>query len=111
VPPVGGGDRKVLDRVFAKHNLVDRVRPAVISGLVDVTRQYVTMGLGVGVMYVTAAVVDGMPGLQLRPLDVEVERLPIEMAVRRGAHLPEYVEAFRRAVRDHLAARPAAAGH
>jgi hypothetical protein len=29
--------------------------------------------------------------------------LPIEMAVRKGAHLPEYVDAFRRILRETLA--------
>jgi DNA-binding transcriptional LysR family regulator len=102
LPPEGGADRKVLDRLFRKHNLADRVRTAIVSGLVDVTKQYVTMGLGVAIMYVTEAVARGVPGLQLRALDAETERLPIEMAVRRGAHLPGYVQAFRRAVRQSL---------
>ena len=81
------------------------MRPAVVSGLVDVTKEYVARGVGVAVMYVTAAVaVAGSPPLRLRPLDAETEPLPIEMAVRRGAHLPDHVEAFRRAVRECLAA-------
>src|SRR5581483_8999430 len=105
LPPDGGADRKALDRLFRKHNLADRVRVAVISSLVDVTREYVAAGVGVAVMYVTDAVARaGGPGLRLRPLDAETEPLPIEMAVRRGAHLPEHVEAFRRAVRECLSA-------
>ena len=51
-------------------------------------------------MYVTEAVTQGTPGLHVRPLDPEMERLSIEMAVRKGTHLPEYVEAFRRLVRQ-----------
>ena len=44
------------------------------------------------------------PGLHVRPLDPEVERLSIEMAVPKGTHLPAYVEEFRRIVRRCLAA-------
>jgi DNA-binding transcriptional LysR family regulator len=105
LPPKGGADRKALDRFFRKHNLSDRVRPAVVCGLIDVARQYVAAGTGIALMYVTEEVIQGMPELRLRELDPGIERLPIEMAIRKGAHLPDYVEAFRRTVRQSLAAQ------
>jgi DNA-binding transcriptional LysR family regulator len=103
LPPRGGADRKVIDRLFQQHNLFDRVRPAVVSGLIDVTSQYVVAGAGIALMYLAEETGRNMPGLQMRMLAAPIERLSIEMAVRKGAHLPEYVEAFRRIVRQCLA--------
>jgi DNA-binding transcriptional LysR family regulator len=73
--------------------------------LIDVAKKYVTLGIGIAVMYVPGEAALGTPGLHVRPLDAELERLPIEMAVRKGSHRPEYVEAFRRIVRQFLAAK------
>ena len=101
--PKGGADRKVIERFFRKHNLADRVQTTLICGLIDVVKEYVLRGIGVALMYVTDEVGRSTPGLHLRPLDPEIERLPIEMAVRKGGHLPEHVEEFRRAVRQCLA--------
>jgi DNA-binding transcriptional LysR family regulator len=103
LPPKGGADRKALDRFFRKHDISDRLDTAVVCGLVDVTKNYVARGLGVALMYVTEEVLRGTPGLRLRPLDPEIEPLPIEMAVRKGAHLPEYAHAFCRLVLQFLA--------
>jgi LysR family cyn operon transcriptional activator len=102
LPPKGGADRKAFDRLMRKHNLTERVQPALVCGLVDVVKKYVTLGVGIGLMYVTEEVAQGTPGLHLRPLDPEMERLPIEMAVRKGSHRPEYVDDFRRVVRRFL---------
>ena len=103
LPPKGGADRKAFDRVLRKHNLSDQVQTALVCGLVDVAKKYVTLGIGIALMYVTEEVAQGTPGLHVRPLDPEIERLPIEMAVRKGTHLPEYVEDFRRIVRRFFA--------
>jgi DNA-binding transcriptional LysR family regulator len=102
LPPRGGADRKALDRLLRKYHLTDRVRPALVCSLVDVAKRYVTAGVGIALMYVTAAVADSTPGLHVRPLDAEMECLTIEMAVRKGAHRPGYVEEFRRIVRRCL---------
>jgi DNA-binding transcriptional LysR family regulator len=103
LPPKGGADRKVIERFFRKHNLTDRVQTAVVCGLIDVAKEYVLLGMGVALMYVSEAIVRSTPGLHLRVLDAEIERLPIEMAVRKGAHLPKHVEEFRRVIRQCLA--------
>jgi DNA-binding transcriptional LysR family regulator len=102
LPPKGGADRRAFDRLLRKHNLTDRVSTALVCGLVDVAKRYVAQGIGIALMYVTKAVAENTPGLQVRPLDAEIERLPIEMAVRKGAHLPDYVDEFRRLVRQRL---------
>jgi DNA-binding transcriptional LysR family regulator len=107
LPPKGGADRKAIERFFGKHNLGERVRTAVVCGLIDVAREYVTAGVGVALMYVTDAVARSAPGLHVRVLDAEVERLSVEMAVRKGAHLPEHVAEFRGLVRGWFA-RPGA---
>jgi DNA-binding transcriptional LysR family regulator len=103
LPPKGGADRKVIERFFRKHNLADRVQATLVCGLIDVVKEYVLLGLGVALMYVTDAIGRSTPGLHLRTLDAAIERLPIEMAVRKGSHLPEHVEEFRRVVRQCLA--------
>jgi DNA-binding transcriptional LysR family regulator len=82
--------------------LTDRAQTALVCGLVDVVKRYVTLGIGIALMYVTEEVAQMTPGLHVRPLDDDTERLPIEMAVRQGTHLPEYVEEFRRTVRQLL---------
>jgi DNA-binding transcriptional LysR family regulator len=99
LPPKGGADRRAFDRLMHKHNLTEQVRPALVCGLVDVAKQYVALGVGVGAMYVTGAAARGTPGLHVRPLDAEMEPLAIETAVRKGTHLPEYVDEFRRILR------------
>jgi DNA-binding transcriptional LysR family regulator len=102
LPPPGGADRRAFDRILHKHNLSGQVQPALVCGLIDVARHYVAAGVGIAVMYVTEAAAGGSPALPVRPLDPEGERLSIEMAVRKGTHLPAYVEAFRRLVRQFL---------
>jgi DNA-binding transcriptional LysR family regulator len=102
LPPKGGADRKVIDRLLQKHGLADRVQTALVCGLIDVVKQYVLGNVGVALMYATGAVCRATPGLQLRALAAETEPLPIEMAVRRGAHLPDYVEEFRQVVRKFV---------
>jgi DNA-binding transcriptional LysR family regulator len=109
LPPKGGADRKAFDRLMRKHNLTERVQPALVCGLVDVAKPYVALGVGIGLMYVTEEVAQTTPGLHLRTLDAEMERLPIEMAVRKGSHLPAYVDDFRRIVRQFLSDKSAAA--
>jgi DNA-binding transcriptional LysR family regulator len=103
LPPAGGADRKALDRLLRAHNLSEQTQTAVLCGLVDVAKQYVRAGVGIALLYVTDEVVRGEPGLRVRPLGPEVEPLPIEMAVRKGAHRPDYVEEFRALVRRSLA--------
>jgi len=107
LPPKGGADRKAFDRILRKHNLSEQVQTALVCGLVDVAKVYVALGIGIALMYVTEELAQGTPGLQVRPLDFEIERLPIEMAVRKGTHQPEYVEVFRQIVRDTLRKRAA----
>jgi DNA-binding transcriptional LysR family regulator len=103
LPPRGGADRKALDRLLRRQGLADRAQTALVCGLIDVVKQYVTRGVGVGLMYVTEEVARDTPGLLVRPLAAEADRLSIEMAVRKGTYRPDYVEAFRRMVREHLA--------
>jgi DNA-binding transcriptional LysR family regulator len=98
LPPKGGADRRAFDRLLRRYNLADRVQTALVCGLVDVAKKYVTLGIGIALLYVAEEAQDPS-GLYMRPLGPEVERLPIEMAVRKGTHLPEYVEAFRQIVR------------
>ncbi len=103
LPPKGGADRRAIDRLLRAHNLTDRVQTALVCGLVDVVKKYVTLGIGIALMYVAEGAACGTPGLRVRPLGLEVERLSIEMAIRKGGRLPDYVDDFRRIVRHFLA--------
>ncbi|HEV3023381.1 MAG TPA: LysR family transcriptional regulator [Pirellulales bacterium] len=102
LPPKGGADRTAIDRYFRSHNLADQVQVPLVCGLVDVVAVYVTLGLGVALMYVTDELTQTAPRLQLRVLDAEIGRLPIELAVRKGAHLPDHVQEFRRIIVQSL---------
>ena len=99
LPPKGGADRKALERVLGKHNLVNQIKPALVCALIDVARHYVELGVGIAVMYLSEKSARDTPKLHVRPLSAEIERLPIEMVVRKGTHLPDYVEDFRKIVR------------
>jgi DNA-binding transcriptional LysR family regulator len=109
LPPKGGADRKAFDRLLRKHNLTDRAQTALVCGLVDVAKKYVALGVGIALMYVTEELAQSTPGVHVRALGPDVERLPIEMAVRKGTHLPEYVDELRRIVRRCLADRSSSA--
>jgi DNA-binding transcriptional LysR family regulator len=102
LPPKGGPDRRVFDRIARKCNVTECVQTALVCGLVDVAKRYVTAGVGVALMYVSDEVAQSTPGLRVRPLDPHIERLSIEMAVRKGTHLAEHVEQFRQIVRRCL---------
>ncbi len=103
LPPKAGTDRRAFDRLLRKQNLSDQVQTALVCGLVDVAKRYVALGVGVAPMYVTEKVTQGTPGVQVRPLEADMERLAIEMATRKGTHLPAYVNDFRQIVRCCLA--------
>ena len=103
LPPKGGADRRAFDRFLRKHNLTDRVQTALVCGLVDVVKRYVALGVGIALLYLPSEEMHGTPELHVRPLDAEIERISIEMAIRKGTHLPDYVDDFRRIVRQVLA--------
>jgi DNA-binding transcriptional LysR family regulator len=102
VPPLGGVDRRALDRLFQKHDLADRVQTAMVSNLVDVTKRCVALGVGVALMYVPSTMDPSIPGLSVRVFDPEMEVLPIVVAVRKGAYLPDDVQDFRQTVLRHF---------
>jgi DNA-binding transcriptional LysR family regulator len=99
IPPVGGVDRRTLDRLLQKHGLADRLQVAVVSGLADVTKRFVAEGVGLALMYLPTETDPHVPGLHVRPFDPALETLAITVAVRKGTYLPDYVQEFRRAVR------------
>jgi DNA-binding transcriptional LysR family regulator len=110
VPPPGGVDRRTLDRLLQRHDLVDRVQTAMVSGYLDVTKKYVVQGIGIALAYLPTETDPPMAGLNVRALDPEMDVLPIMVAVRKGEYLPGYVEDFRRVVLEHLSARGTASG-
>lgn len=90
-----------LDRILQQHNLVEQVQVAMESPSMDIIRQYVALGMGVGVVYGGSELGRAARGLHCRVLDAEAERLTVATAVLKGAHLTAATQEFRRLVRAH----------
>jgi DNA-binding transcriptional LysR family regulator len=103
LPPKGGADRNTIERILRKDSLTDKAQIALVCGLVDVVKSYVAAGVGIGILYASQKTADSMAGLHVRALDPKVERVGIEMAVRKGTHRPAFVDDFRDVVRRFLA--------
>lgn len=91
-----------LDRILQGHDLVEKVQVAMESPSMDLIRQYVALGMGVGVVYGGTELRRATRGLHMRVLDAEAERLTVATAVLKGAHLAAATQEFRRLVRSCL---------
>jgi DNA-binding transcriptional LysR family regulator len=105
--PKGEPSRRAFNRLMRLHNL--DIRPVLECGLVDVAKHYVLAGMGIGILYLNKEVSRSTPGLHIRAIDTEVERLSIEIAVRKGIHLPSHVDEFRRILRMCFSGKGSAA--
>jgi DNA-binding transcriptional LysR family regulator len=103
LPPEETIDFQVLDRILRRHNLQDRVRPAMVSRSLSVTRPYVARGLGICLAHAGRSLAQIMPDLHMRVFDPKLDPLPIMLIWRKGAHLPVPVVEFRRIIRAHFA--------
>jgi DNA-binding transcriptional LysR family regulator len=98
-----GYNRDAMDKVLRRHNLTDRLHVVLESGSTDIVLQYVAMGIGVAVLYIGDLKPHAHLKLHARPFDPEeTDPLVVALMYRKGAHLPEHVEAFCRLVRRHL---------
>jgi DNA-binding transcriptional LysR family regulator len=102
ISPKGGVDRRTLDRLLEKQGVANRLQIAMVSGLLDVTKRYVAEGLGIALAYLPIATDPAVPGLRVSVFDPDLASLPIAVAVRKGAYLPDYVQAFRQTVLQSL---------
>jgi DNA-binding transcriptional LysR family regulator len=97
---------RTLERLLAKHDLLDRVHVVMESPNTDIMRRYAALGLGSALTYAAPRLDPGLPGLVQRVFDPSLEPLPVVLAVRKWAHLPAHVEEFRRTLRQALTQRP-----
>jgi len=98
----GTYSRKELERILRRSHLLEKVRAVVETSHFDVVRSYVNAGVGIALLYTTLHARRLMPDLHMRVFDPTREGLPVALLVRKGAHLSEPVEEFRRIVRRHL---------
>jgi DNA-binding transcriptional LysR family regulator len=93
---------RTLEAILRKHDLFDRIHVVMESPNTDLLRKYVIMGLGIALTYTCLQREEPQPGLVQRVFDPNLESLPVYLVTRKGAHLPEAVEEFRRVVRKFL---------
>lgn len=95
---------KTLERMLIRHGLADSIHVILESPNTDLLRKYVATGLGIALTYMGSEPEPAMPGLVQRVFDPKLEPLPVYLAVRKSAHLPPAVEAFRQVLRRHCRA-------
>jgi DNA-binding transcriptional LysR family regulator len=106
--PPEGFDRKVLERLLHKHDLMEQMHVIMESHSLDVNRKYVALGVGITVAHAGRDLKQHMPDLHVRPLDLGLAGLPVAIVVRKGSHLSGPVEEFRRTLRRFLSPLAAA---
>lgn len=100
--PKGTHSRKMLDRILQRYDLSEQVHVVLESFGVDLTCQYVAMGMGIALMYLGPDGDKKTPGLRRQVFDKRLAGLPVALVIRKGAHLSEPAESFRRLVREQL---------
>ena len=102
VQPYGTHGRAALETILERRQIFDQLHIIMELVSLDVVRKYVALGVGIAVIFVVAKNLEPLPGLQLRVLEADIERLPAAMVVRRGAHHSEPLEILRQEVRKAL---------
>jgi DNA-binding transcriptional LysR family regulator len=105
MPQVGTRSRQELERVLRRHGVGEAVRTVVETSHFDVSRSYVAAGLGIALLYTSEHARPLLPGIHMRVFDPTLEGLPVALLLRKGAHLPEPVQAFCQIVRQAFAGR------
>lgn len=101
-------NQQALENVLRRHNLLESVHVVMETGSTDIILKYVTMGIGIAVLYAGVDRLRQKSGLHIRPFDPEETRnLFVALMYRKGAHLPEHVADFCALVRKCLGERGA----
>jgi len=93
--------RRLIDRQIHRHDLSGRLRVIMESPIFDTIQQYVSLGIGVGLMHMQVDA-DSLANVHARELDEAPERLAIAMVTRRHARLPKPVQDFCEIVRRRV---------
>jgi DNA-binding transcriptional LysR family regulator len=100
--PMPSPNRKALDRILRRHNLLDRLRIAMENTSVDIIQKYVVAGAGIALLYVWPKAGRTVPGLHVRHFDRGIEPLSVAVVTRKFAHLAEHVQKFQEILRRHF---------
>lgn len=95
--------RRAVDRAFAEEKLKLNVVLSAIDA--DVSKKYVTLGLGVALLPTITYNADTDKDLRATSVDHLIERGQVNVCVRRNSYLREYVYAFIALFAPHLTKR------
>jgi DNA-binding transcriptional LysR family regulator len=97
-PQEGSLSQPAVEQLLRKHARADEVRWVMVSRSVDMTRQFVALGVGIALEYLGADCRGLMPDVSLRVFDADIESVPVALITRKFAHLSAQAQSFRRAV-------------
>jgi DNA-binding transcriptional LysR family regulator len=106
-----GYSHRMLARLLSRHNLHGQTQVVVEGHSADAILKYVAQGVGIALLFVGKEIRRSLPGVHFRPIDPEIPGFPVAIVSRKGAHLPEPVEDFRRLLRRFLADHGKAGRH
>lgn len=105
LPAVGSITRRLIDRLLIRHELTSKMQIIMETPMFDTTQQYVEMGVGVGLMHISAET-RLLANIHMRPIEEAETPLSIAMVVRRHGHLPKTVLDFMEIIHRHYPAAP-----
>src|SRR5262249_36765410 len=101
IMPEQNHSRRILNQLFRRHDLTDKLNIVMEAALTDVICKYVAARLGISVIHMEEDPAGFPPELCFRVFDTDHD-VPITMIVRKGGHLPEAAREFERTVRRIL---------
>jgi DNA-binding transcriptional LysR family regulator len=104
LPPKEGYSRMALDAFLQREMLADKMRVVLETRTMNVACQYAALGVGITLAYAGRELASFVPGLHLRSFDSGTPGIPVDLVVRKGAHLSEPALEFCRVVRRLLGA-------
>jgi DNA-binding transcriptional LysR family regulator len=108
MPPRASHSYRMLERLLQRYELAQRIHVLMESRTVGIVCHYAALGLGIALLYIGPEICQFLPDLRLRPLDLQLETLPVAVVVRKGSHLSEPVQNFHQTI-CRLFANPAGA--
>lgn len=104
-PEEGSLSLVALEKLLSQDRLNEGVHFVLVTHNLDMTRQFVAMGVGIALGYLGSKARRMMPELHLRLWQPAPQKASVAVVVRKAAHLPASVQEFRQAVRKACAER------
>jgi DNA-binding transcriptional LysR family regulator len=102
VPPARSYAYRMTERLFRRHGLIDRMEIVMECRSTDLILNYVSLGLGIAVIFLGESVRRSLKNLHTHVLDARLPRLNVAILTRKHFHLSGPGEAFRDLLRKHL---------